>query len=225
MLRNLPSIVVRMVLAVLLTGCVTLLVAPSVSLAAHTIDIAAARHLSLGSTVTVKGIVTVPSGAFSSSAFDQGFAIQDRTGGIYVSIQTNLGLQIRQQVEVTGQLADSFGLLILVPVSPNDVKVKGKGEKVEAAEVATGAIGEATEGRLVQVKGTITQPVGNDLPYGYLVFINDGSGEIKVFVNASTGIDVSALQPGQRLEATGFSGQFETQYEVDPRMPSDIRVH
>lgn len=31
--------------------------------------------------------------------------------------------------------------------------------------VATGAVGEATEGKLVRIRGTITQPVENDLPY------------------------------------------------------------
>ncbi len=51
-----------------------------------TISIAEARSLPLGTTVTIDGVVTVPSGAFSSSTFDQGFAIQDRTGGIYVSV-------------------------------------------------------------------------------------------------------------------------------------------
>ncbi|HKP82761.1 MAG TPA: hypothetical protein VJT69_12105 [Pyrinomonadaceae bacterium] len=49
-----------------------------------TISIAEARSLPLGTIVTIDGVVTVPSGAFSSSTFDQGFAIQDRTGGIRI---------------------------------------------------------------------------------------------------------------------------------------------
>ena len=57
-----------------------------------TISIAEARSLPLGTIVTIDGSVTFPSGAFSSSTFDQGFAIQDRTGGIYVSVPDNLGL-------------------------------------------------------------------------------------------------------------------------------------
>lgn len=72
-----------------------------------TITIAEARSLPLGTVVTIDGVVTVPSGAFSSSTFDQGFAIQDRTGGIYVSVPDNGGLTLRQQVRVTGTLADT----------------------------------------------------------------------------------------------------------------------
>lgn len=191
--------------------------------AVQTINIADARALPLGSTVTVRGSVTVPSGAFSSSTFDEGFAIQDRSGGIYVSIATNLGLAPRRQVRVTGHLADNgFGLLILVVDSPADVKTLGAGPKVAPAPFNTGAIGEATEGRLVVITATITQPVLNDLPFGYLLFVDDGSGEVHVFVCASTGIDVSGLTVGQQVRVVGFSGQFADHYEVDPRTPGDI---
>lgn len=61
-----------------------------------TISIAEARSLPLGTVVTVDGSITVPSGAFNSSTFDQGFAIQDHTGGIYVSTPDNLGFAPRQ---------------------------------------------------------------------------------------------------------------------------------
>ena len=96
-----------------------------------TISIAEARSLPLGTVVTIDGSVTVPSGAFSSSTFDQGFAIQDRTGGIYVSTPNNLGFVLRQQVRVTGTLADTVlpGLLVLVDVTA--VKAHGSGPKVD----------------------------------------------------------------------------------------------
>lgn len=189
-----------------------------------TITIAEARSLPLGTIVTIDGSVTVPSGAFSSSTFDQGFAIQDRTGGIYVSTPDNLGFGLRQQVRVTGKLADTVlpGLLVLVDVTA--VKAHGSGPKVQSLAVETGDVGEDTEGKLVTITGTITQPIINDLPFGFIIFINDGSGEVHSFVCASTGIDVSGLSPGQTVEITGFSGQFANDFEVDPRIQSDIRV-
>lgn len=188
------------------------------------ISIAEARSLPLGTIVTIDGSVTVPSGAFSSSTFDQGFAIQDRSGGIYVSTPNNLGFTLRQQVRVTGTLADTVlpGLLVLVDVTA--VKAHGSGPKVRPLEVATGDVNESTEGTLVRITGTITQPVVNDLPFGFIIFMNDGSGEIHVFVTASTGIDVSGLSPGQTIEVTGFSGQFADHFEVDPRNQADIRI-
>ena len=188
------------------------------------IPIAEARNLPLGTVVTIDGAVTVPSGAFSSSTFDQGFAIQDRTGGIYVSTSENLGFAPRQQVRVTGTLSDSVlpGLLVLINVT--EVKAHGSGPKVRPLPLATGDVNESTEGKLVRITGTITQPVVNDLPFGFIIFVNDGSGEVHVFVCASTGIDVSGLSPGQTIEVTGFSGQFADHFEVDPRTQADIRV-
>ena len=189
-----------------------------------TISIAEARGLPLGTTVTVDGSVTVPCGAFSSSTFDHGFAIQDHTGGIYVSVPDNLGFAPRQQVRVTGQLADTVlpGLLVLINVT--NFKPHGSGPNVHALPVATGAVGEATEGRLVRIRGTITRPIVNDLPFGFIIFIDAGSGEVHAFVSASTGIDVSGLSQDQTIEVTGFSGQFAGDFEVDPRFQSDIKI-
>jgi DNA/RNA endonuclease YhcR with UshA esterase domain len=85
-------------------------------------------------------------------------------------------------------------------------------------------VNESTEGLLVQVVGTITQAVENDLPFGYKIFVDDGSGEITIFVNTQTGIDVSGFSAGQTVSVTGFSSQFDDHYEIDPRFPADIVV-
>jgi hypothetical protein len=202
--------------AILLLSFVTAEAAPPIS-------IAQARSLPLGTVVTIDGVVTVPSGAFSSSTFDQGFAIQDPTGGIYVSTADNLGFALRTQVRVTGTLADTVlpGLLVVVDVT--ETKPHGSGPKIQPLPVATGDVGEATEGSIVRISGTISQPIVNDLPFGFIIVVNDGSGDINVFVCASTGINVSGFREGQRIEVTGFSGQFADHFEVDPRTQDDIR--
>jgi hypothetical protein len=199
--------------------------AHSASPSSRTISIAEARSVPLGTVVTVDGSVTVPSGACASSEAprDQGFAIQDRTGGIFVSVAENLGFAPRQQVRVTGQLADDgFGLLVLTGVT--DIKPHGRGPNVQPLPVATGAVGAATEGKLVMITGTIAQPIANQLPFGFTITVDDGSGAVDSFVCASTGIDVTGLSPGQTIEVTGFSGQFGANFEVDPRFQSDIQV-
>lgn len=209
----------------LLSAALLVFVAASAHAAPHAISIAQARALPLGTVVTVDGSVTTPSGAFESSFFDVGFGLQDRSGGIYVSLQTNLNVAPRRQARVTGTLQDSgFGLLLLVPSSPSDVKLHGAGRRVAPRFIATGAVNESTEGLLVQVVGTITQAVEDDLPFGYKIFVDDGSGEITIFVNTQTGIDVGGFSAGQTVSVTGFSGQFDDHYEIDPRFPADIVV-
>jgi len=188
----------------------------------HVRSIADARGLPLGTVVTLEGTVTTPPGAFESSFFDKGFAIQDRSAGIYVSLQTDLGLTPRQEVRVTGTLQESYGLLILVPASAEGVTACGWGFRVQPRRVHAASVSEATEGLLVTVTGKIEQAPVGDLPYGYKLTLRDASGLVLIFINLQTGIDVGALAAGQRVSVTGFSSQFDDHYEIDPRSSSDI---
>ena len=189
----------------------------------HHPTIAEARALPLGTVVTIEGTVTTPSGVFASSFFDEGFAIQDKTAGIFVSFpDTDIGVQPPRRVRVTGVLQDSSGLLVIAPASVDDVKVKGKGKRVQPAWVRTGSVGESTEGSLVRAVGVITQGPIVDGDFGHKFFIDDGSGEITVFVNLGTNVDVGPLAVGQLIEVTGFSSQFTDHYEIDIRGPEDL---
>jgi hypothetical protein len=217
----------RRVIPVLLLALAGIGVAPPAQAAVpshHVVSIAQARTLPLGTAVTVEGTATTPAGAFESSFFDKGFAIQDRGAGIYVSIAAGPGVAPRDRVRVTGTLRDSFGLRVLVPDNPAAVLVRGRGPRITPEPVATGSVGEATEGLLVRVTATITQAPAPDLPYGDKFFVDDGSGELTIFVNTQTGIDLAGLTAGRTVRVIGFSSQFDTHYEIDPRFAGDITV-
>jgi DNA/RNA endonuclease YhcR with UshA esterase domain len=94
---------------------------------------------------------------------------------------------------------------------------------VVAQEVQTGKITEESEGILVTIRGLVTTPVTLDLPYGYQCYVNDGSGEVQVYISSSCNIDVSLLaKEGKLVSTTGFSGQYGTVYEVQPRIQHDL---
>lgn len=193
----------------------------SLLLAAPTyVPIAAARQQTQGTTVTVEGLVTVPSGDFRSSSSDEGFAIQDQTGGIWVSLSKNLRLRLGQRVWVTGTIGESEEKLQLLTDPAGVQRLPGR-----QLRVATGQVGTATLGFLITVEGTVTQPVEDDLPYGYKVFIDDGSGAVQIYLNASTDIDPKApvFKQGRKIRVTGFGNQYGTTYEVDPRSRRDIQ--
>ena len=209
------------------TGLMVLALAVAARANAQVITIAEARSLPAGTVVTVEGSVTVPSGVFASSTFDQGFVIEDDTAGIYVSTAENPNLNFHRRVRVTGAVADNgVGLLTVQTASLADVVKLGGASPVEPIPVATGDVSEATEGFLVEITGVLSRPIINDLPYGYQVFLDDGSGETQVFVCASTGINpftIPFLQSGAAVTVVGSSGQFISQYEVLPRHRGDIR--
>ena len=167
------------------------------------------------------GLVTVRSGGFRSSSGDEGFAIQDQTGGVWISVQDNLKLRTGQKVLVKGIVGESHGKVQIVVASLADIQVL-PGRKLE---VATGQVGMATAGYVITVEGTITQDgVVDDLPYGYKLFLDDGSGVVQVFLSASTNIPPSApfLKPGRKLRVTGFGSQYDKTYEVEPRNRRDL---
>ena len=187
------------------------------------VAIGVARASLPGIRVTIEGVVSTPSGAFQSSFGDVGFAVQDATGGIYVSLPFDLGLRVGQRVRVVGTRGDSQGLAILVPDHPNDVVVLKGREDVPVRAQTTASLGEATEGWIVRLTGRLVGPVTSDLPYGYKLTLNDGSGPAVVFINLETGIDAMALVPGETYRMAGFASQYADHYEIDPRYPRDIQ--
>ncbi|MDT0352173.1 hypothetical protein [Pseudonocardia charpentierae] len=185
--------------------------------------IAAARKMPLNTIVTIEGTVTTPSGVFASSYSDQGFAIQDKTAGIFVSFpKTNIGVKPPRHVVVTGVLQNPNGLLMIAPASAEGVKVGGNDSPVGPRRVRTGSVGEANQGLLVRTVGKITEGPIDDLPYGHKFFIDDDSGAINVYVNLGTHVDVRPLAVGQKITVTGFSSEFDGVPEIDIRSPQDL---
>ena len=178
------------------------------------VPIAAARERAPGTAVTVEGIVTVASGSF-----DDGFALQDSSGGIYVTRTPGKAVKTGDRVRVSGKLAAPNNQ---VAIEPGFVASRGSGSAPMAQEVTTGIIGPATEGRLIAVRGKVTREFENDPPWGWKIYLDDGSGPLLVFVSTKTKIDVSGLRAGQPLRVVGFSGRYEQHTELLPRMPDDV---
>ena len=171
------------------------------------VSIAGARRLPLGTTVTVTGYVTVPSGMI-----DAGFAVSDGDNGIYVDADSALRLDT-EAVRVTGRLAEIHGLLSIVPSSV-EAHSYHSCSIYPIPEVATGSVSEATEGKTILTGGTMIGEVVDDRSHGRKITIDDGSGPLLVFIPAAAKIDVSRFRAGQRLRILGFSGQYDDHYEI-----------
>ncbi|MEZ4306864.1 MAG: hypothetical protein R3F14_02290 [Polyangiaceae bacterium] len=181
-------------------------------------SIEAARSAPEGTVVTVEGVVSVPSGSYDPN--DLGFAIQAGNKGIYIHDSLGGDYALGETVTVTGTVGDSFGQVY--GVYPDSIDVTGSHPVHPAKPVDTADVSEDTEGTLVRVRGVVTDEVFDDAPYGWIFHVDDGSGELTVFVYTGTGIDTSGIEPGDELEITGFSGQFIDHYELNPRFQSDI---
>lgn len=179
-----------------------------------------------GTQVTVEGYVSVAAGTFESATGELGFAIQDESGGIYIRTEETLDLPVDTQVRVTGTLGDMNALRVVDAVMA-DIETLPGTQTVQPMTVATGDVNEDIEGWLVQVSGTLTRDVEDDSPYGLKVYIDDGSGEIQVFVHLidSVGvIDTTGLATGSSIQVVGLVAQYLETYEVAPRHAADLVV-
>jgi hypothetical protein len=190
---------------------------PAASTAAHVShcdSIEAAREMDLGSQVDLVGTVTVPSGAF-----DGGFAIQQGSAGIYIVDSGGAEYAIGERVRVQGVLANANNLLV---VQPSSIARQGRGTPIHAQRRTTGGVGEATEGKLLELHGALVGDPVDDSPYGYKLTLDDGSGPIQVFLYPGSGIAPTGLAAGLEVSVVCFSNQYDVQYECDPRVASDI---
>ena len=176
--------------------------------------IAAARLQSLGTPVVVNGVVTVASGTL-----DEGFALQDASGGIYVSRTAGAAVRTGDRVRVSGRIVAPNKQ---IAIEPAGIEAMGTGSIPVPGEIRTGVVGPVSEGRLIAVRGEIVDDVINDAPWGWKIYLDDGSGPLLVFIATATGFDVKPLRAGQQLRVTGFSGRYEQHTELLPRMPGDI---
>ena len=181
------------------------------------VSVADARAAGAGATVLVEGIVTVPPGIF-----DGGFAIQDRTGGLWVlPLPTGVPLRLGQRVRVHGTLDTPNGQLSL---QASAVQALGMRPVPAARPLPTGSVDAGAEGWLVRVRGRVQGEPVDDAPWGWKVVLDDGSGPVRVFVDADTDVDPAGFPRGETVEVTGFVGRYAEALEILPRARGDVRA-
>lgn len=219
----------RSVLALCLAFALAALSAPAhaqMLAEADVTPLSRARAAGAGANVLVDGVVSVPPGVF-----DGGFAIQDRTGGIWVlPLADPVLLRLGQRVRIRGTLDNPNNQLAIVPSAMQLFDFRGapEGVRAEAAPeprvVRTGDVSEGEEGWLIRVRGTVVTAAENDAPWGWKVMVDDGSGAVMVFLDSETDLRADVFRPGATVEVTGFAGQYDDHYEVIPRTQDDLRV-
>lgn len=186
--------------------------------------LARARAAGAGANVIVDGVVSVPPGLF-----DGGFAIQDRTAGIWVlPLADPVLLRVGQRVRIRGTLDNPNNQLAIVPSTLQLFDFRGTPAPVELApeprSVRTGALDEGEEGWLVRIRGRVVTEPEHDAPWGWKVTMDDGSGAVMVFVDAETDVRPDRFRPGLLVEVTGFAGQYDDHYEIVPRTQADVEI-
>ncbi|MFA5029856.1 MAG: lamin tail domain-containing protein [Patescibacteria group bacterium] len=172
------------------------------------------RELELGAKIKVKGVVAVEPGVLGSQIFYlAGSGIQ-----VYCYKKDFPNLKPGDYIEVSGELSESGGERRIKITQKSDISILAGGKNLEPEKVATADVGEDLEGSLVTVEGEIIEIKGSNL------YLDDGSGETKVYIKSSTGIVLKTLglQEGEKVKVTGIISQTSGGYRLLPRYQKDL---
>lgn len=169
------------------------------------ISIAAARALPVGTTVTVRGVVTAEAGRIGTPSL---VVIGDASGGIAVRLPAGIQPPARGALlEAHGPLAAPYGQTEVRPAT-GGVRTLGTGAAPAPAAVGADGLGESDEGRLVSVSGRVvakpsrsaTGDIGLDLE------VADGA-RIRIAADVSSGITVADFVVRSTVRLSGVVGQ------------------
>ena len=179
------------------------------------VSIADAKKSTDGSMVIVDGVVTALPDTLASHVF----YIQDASAGIavYASTVQLPQLLLGDVVRVTGALSKLTTGSRITLSGGGTLVVTRHDSPFPPRIVATGKFSDGLLGSLVQVSGTIVKTDGATF------YLDDGSGQTRVVIEAGTGIKKPAMAKGDHFVVTGVLDTTSSGYRVLPRLASDIR--
>ncbi len=194
----------------------------------------------LGDTVTVTGVVTVPTGLLDDYHLE--VYVQDATGGINVWINGGAGsypVALGDSVTVTSRVAQYNGLTELGTSSSYTTIVNHGAATViplplpiSCAELENsfhGDYSEPNESALIRLDNlTIVSGTWPETPGGNtMIHVNDGTATTLLYIDEDTPVNGSD-HPGDNFSAIGILKQYDASapytsgYELVPRYASDI---
>lgn len=180
------------------------------------VPIAQARAGNSGDLFAIEGQIIYQPGTYNVN----GWGVQDDSGGIGVFYAPPPLLQLGDTVRLVatrGSFQNEEQLNAPVHYFAN----LGPGPEVPSLPFSTGQIADgSSEGWLAIISGTVS---GRYCPTQF--YLDDGTGAALVYVDADTGIDVcgGGLRNGMTAVVTGYSTQFQDEYEIKPRRPADVQ--
>jgi phosphatidylserine/phosphatidylglycerophosphate/cardiolipin synthase-like enzyme len=182
---------------------------------AQPIDIATARQQSIGTTVTVKGIVT------NGDELGPIRYIEDGTAGIGIYDPAVMsGIQRGDSVIVTGVLFVFNNLLEIQPVT--NLQLLNQGNPLPTPlSITPSQLGEPIEGRLVKINTADFALAGSSFAGNTSYLLTANSQNCIVYIRANSPI-AGTLIPFGPINVTGIVSQFGTNYQLLPRDAADF---
>lgn len=180
------------------------------------IAISEARAKTVGTVVTVEGVVTTEPGAFGGQAF----YLQDETGGLYV-FQSLSGYHAGDRIKITAPTALYNTELELT----DPVAIEKTGTAALPAAKTVDAVNDSNQGQLVELRDVTITNIITASPTGSFEFdAVKGDASTHVRVDGRTGLRLSTFpyQAGQKVSIQGVAAIFKGVYQLKPRGIADF---
>lgn len=171
------------------------------------------KELEIGEKVRVSGTVAVLPGVLGAQYF---YIVGSPGVQIYNYKKDFPNLKIGDFIEVIGEIAESGGERRIKTKVATDMKIIEHKKAPEPLLETCDKINEDYIGRLVSVSGEVVDRKSAT------IFLDDGTGEIKVYIKTASGIIPSSLIEGESIAVTGIVGQTSAGIRLMPRGTYDI---
>ena len=172
------------------------------------------KHFTKYSRVKVSGIVSTPPGIFADNTFYLlGSGIQVYSYEVKIP-----KIELGDKIEIIGRVSEVGGEKRILLDNKENIKVVGHNNLVVSKLILTGDINESTEGYLAMIEGKVSQ-IKEDV-----FFLDDGSGEIKIYIKPQTNIKKPEIKIGDWMVIVGQVSQTSSGYRILPRFQGDIKL-
>ncbi|NTW22950.1 PKD domain-containing protein [Candidatus Falkowbacteria bacterium] len=163
--------------------------------------------------LTVSGIVTALPGHIAKQTF---YITGDDCWQVYNYRRDFPKLNLGDRVQVSGLPDEVKGEKRLKTSKLSDMKVLASGAAVEPEQLSCMQVGATKLSQLVAVRGELTKKTAT------LWHIDDGSGEVAVYLPKAIADSFSKIEEGERLAVTGVITPAATGVRITPRSMADI---
>lgn len=169
-----------------------------------------------GDLVIVRGKVSVLPGIFGS----QYFYLADKDSGIqiYKYDKKFPDLKIGDELEIWGEVSQSGEIKRIKVTAAGKIKKLNYNYPILPTVFKVNDLGEAELGRFIKISGEVTQVKSS------FVYIDDDSGELKVYFKPGAKIAAKSLVVGEKVEVAGILEDSSGGLQLWPRSPDDVNI-
>jgi uncharacterized protein YdeI (BOF family) len=173
------------------------------------VNIEEIKNLEVGESVQTTGLVILLPNMFAKSYF--------YLNGIEVySAKADFPqLKIGDKIQVAGTLSQVSGRMRLKIKNQGDIKILGRQATV-AKQIKAEELSDDLADSLVMVSGQVIEKTGQS------IYLDDGTGEVQIYIKPKTKIDKKAVQERDYFQVTGILDSSQDKWRILPRFQGDL---